>query len=370
MSDAAYLTNHCQLCGGGIEFPSFGVGTEIECPHCNRLIRLINPLEPEPANSAESCSSAEVELSRGGLLFLSKFISPREVAALGSRDYWRSILDDDPAVVIDGFLGRGLLEQVTPDLIWLLRSRPSKDLKSLAAKRGLGQSGNRETLAKRLVRDDLEGMAQLFQGRVYLACTHQGGTLVENFLRAEAEKKRDAQERCLAALRDRRLEDAIQIVAALEGRGVLGRGEDADRQSCGSRAIRRVLDLIFTQFLTRHARLDEPTMLSIRVAAAMMEIWGANDPRSWLPADPRPEQLDLSIEARMLLSGAWQKFRVEEMQQAGIRRAEILPPNDEDVCPACRSRGGRVYSIEELPELPCEGCSCPMGCRCIALARE
>jgi hypothetical protein len=365
-----YLTNHCQHCGGGIEFPKHGVGAEIECPHCNRPIRLIPPCEPEAANLPESSSSAEVGLSRAGLLLLSKFISPREVDALGSKDYWKSVLEDDLAAVVDGFLHRGLLEQVTPDLIWLLRSRPSNELKVLAAKRGLGQSGNRETLAKRLVRSDPEEMARLFRGRVYLACTHEGGTLVENFLQAEAEAKRDAEARCLAAVRERRFEDAIQIVAALGGKRGSGMGEQADHQSGGSRATRRVLDLIFTQLLPRHAGLDEPTMLSIHTAAAMMELWGTNDPRPWLAADPRPEQVDRSTEARMLLSGAWQKFRIEEMQRAGIKRAEILPPSDEDVCPACRAHGGRVYSIEELPELPCEGCSCETGCRCIALARE
>jgi len=335
-----YLTNYCQHCGGGIEFPDHGVGAEIECPHCSRLIRLVGPCEPEAANLPKSPSSAEVGLSRAGLLLLSKFISPRELDALGSRDYWKSVLEDDLAAVVDGFLRRGLLEQVTPDLIWLLRSRPSKDLKVLAAQRGLGQSGNRETLAKRLVKCDPEAMAQLFRGRVYLACTPQGGTLAENFLQAEAEAKRDAQDRCLAAVRERRFEDAIQIVAALGVRRGSGIGEEADHQSCGSRATRRVLDLILTQVLTRHAGLDEPTMLSIRTAAAMMEIWGSNDPRPWLAADPRPEQVDRSTEARMLLSGAWQKFGIEEMKRAGIRRAEILPPSDEDVCPACRSHGG------------------------------
>ena len=49
MSEDAYLTNHCQHCDGGIEFPQHGVGAEIECPHCKRSIRLVMPPELEAA---------------------------------------------------------------------------------------------------------------------------------------------------------------------------------------------------------------------------------------------------------------------------------------------------------------------------------
>jgi hypothetical protein len=35
-----------------------------------------------------------------------------------------------------------------------------------------------------------------------------------------------------------------------------------------------------------------------------------------------------------------------------------------DCCPVCRRAEG-AYDFDDVPELPLEGCSHPMGCRCI-----
>ena len=35
-----FLTHYCEACGGGIEFPEHGVGTDIPCPHCGVSITL------------------------------------------------------------------------------------------------------------------------------------------------------------------------------------------------------------------------------------------------------------------------------------------------------------------------------------------
>jgi hypothetical protein len=43
MSETGYFLNHCQFCGGGVEFPINGVGEQIECPHCHQSITLVFP---------------------------------------------------------------------------------------------------------------------------------------------------------------------------------------------------------------------------------------------------------------------------------------------------------------------------------------
>lgn len=35
-----------------------------------------------------------------------------------------------------------------------------------------------------------------------------------------------------------------------------------------------------------------------------------------------------------------------------------------DACPKCRSFAGKIYKPHEMPRIPIEGCSRPMGCRC------
>lgn len=53
---------------------------------------------------------------------------------------------------------------------------------------------------------------------------------------------------------------------------------------------------------------------------------------------------------------------LEKIQQGGIATKVRILAN-QDSCPVCRSVEG-AYAFEEVPELPLEGCSHPMGCRC------
>lgn len=44
--------------------------------------------------------------------------------------------------------------------------------------------------------------------------------------------------------------------------------------------------------------------------------------------------------------------------------AEIRTSHDEYVCSACSAEEGKVYSLDDLPELPHKNCSSETGCRC------
>jgi hypothetical protein len=53
---------------------------------------------------------------------------------------------------------------------------------------------------------------------------------------------------------------------------------------------------------------------------------------------------------------------LERIIDGGVAtRVRILASHD--CCPACRALSG-AYDFEEVPALPIEGCSHPLGCRC------
>jgi hypothetical protein len=53
---------------------------------------------------------------------------------------------------------------------------------------------------------------------------------------------------------------------------------------------------------------------------------------------------------------------LEKIQSGGIAtKVRILANHDS--CPVCRSVEG-AYAFDDVPALPLEGCSHPMGCRC------
>lgn len=47
-----------------------------------------------------------------------------------------------------------------------------------------------------------------------------------------------------------------------------------------------------------------------------------------------------------------------------VRRLEIVGPNDEYTCETCRPLLGKQYLVARVPDLPPQGCTSPLGCRC------
>lgn len=368
MSEDGYLTNHCQHCGGGIEFPEHGVGAEIECPHCERSITLVMPSGSKTVTLSVGQPLPEARLSPAGLLFLSKFLSPSEIGAVGSIERWNSLLEGDATEVIDRFLQSGLLEKVTPDLVSLLCSRSSNDLKAYAKERGLPQSGTKPVLARRLAKADAEGMVRLFRGKTYFSCSSVGRDLAERFLEAGARAEEQARDQSLAAVRQQKFEEACQVVASFEASRVCGRGVGINWQQYDPSRDSRILRLIFSQRLMRRGQIDENALENIRVAAAMMHLWGTNNPKRYLEASLSRDGIDWEVESRAVLSRALGTIRLQEMKSAGIQRIRVLGSGDTADCQVCRSDDEVVYLIAEAPVLPHDGCSCRTGCRCVLTA--
>jgi hypothetical protein len=55
--------------------------------------------------------------------------------------------------------------------------------------------------------------------------------------------------------------------------------------------------------------------------------------------------------------------KIREKIQAGGIATKIRILANHDNCPVCRRVEG-AYDFDDVPELPLEGCSHPMGCRC------
>lgn len=53
---------------------------------------------------------------------------------------------------------------------------------------------------------------------------------------------------------------------------------------------------------------------------------------------------------------------LEKIESGGIATKVRILAN-QDCCPVCRRVEG-AYDFHEVPELPLEGCSHPLGCRC------
>lgn len=285
--------------------------------------------------------------------FLRTFQSHYDLSEVGKLEHWQSDLGAHPKAVIEGFLQSGLLEKTAPNVRELLSLEASKTLKELANARELPASGTKADLAKRLVEADPEGMVSLFKGKTFVRCSPEGRKLVDDFRKAEAEWEKNATAECLAALRQHDFEKASRASS---------RSGNADHRDC------RVLQLIFSAHLARHANLDEKQISNIRVAAAMMQLWGTNNATPYLEEGLSVMDFDWNVESRMLLFRALGTVRLEEIKELGIGRVQVLASGTSEDCPVCAADNNKVYDIGAAPILPHDGCACEGGCPCTLVA--
>lgn len=83
------------------------------------------------------------------------------------------------------------------------------------------------------------------------------------------------------------------------------------------------------------------------------EFW-ARSTKSWQPL------------SKMLWD--FEPCRVDEMKEAGITKVEVLGTGTGQDCPACLELQGRVFHIDDKPELPPPNCTCLPWCRSMFVA--
>jgi len=357
-------------CGGGIEFPAYAIGEQTSCPHCQQQLTLIFPSDKpnESPNLIETyLQSSSFPNQRAELLLLKQFAYfPSDINSLRGLDVWRSALGAEPDNVISRFIELGFLQDGCNDLVALLQTKSANDLKNLAETRGLGKSGTKETIAKRLVKCDPDGMRTLFLGENYLVCTPRGRLIVEKYLESETEIRKQCEQVVISALEGQRWIDACLMVASFEASRVFPRGIGMDWKNYNSNHDLFVLKQISECNLQRHASFGENIISKLRVSAAEMHLWGTNKPS----AIGTSTDFDWAIESRMILFSALGAIQLQEMKSVGIKRVKILGSGSSDVCPICKSVNEKIYRIDAAPILPHENCTCENGCCCLLVANE
>jgi len=302
------------------------------------------------------------------LLALSLFACPSEPSVLANPRIGYMQNEVEASKVVDCFVAEGSLEEASSDLIVLLRIESAATLKSLAKERKLSCAGTKETLAKRLVNADPEAMRARFKGKRFLVCTAKGKMLVDKRQEVDRHNKMLAENECLRALKEGRLEDACLAVAAYEKTRLIPRGLGIDWQNYEISHDLLILETLFAAQLPRHSEFKLETMARVREAAAMIHLWGTNNPSPWLPEDVVESQIDWGVKARMLLFHALERVRLQDMKDAGAKRVEVLTSGSVLVCPVCRADEGKTYPLDDAPSLPHQTCTCEEGCACTLVA--
>ena len=182
------------------------------------------------------------------------------------------------------------------------------------------------------------------------------------------EKRAKVENQVIEYLTKRKFKEASLTVAAYEAEQTHPRGIGIDWKHYNPNHDIEMLKTIFESKPPKIiVRLGNEKLETVRIAVAMMELWGENKAKKWLPVD---FEMGLRFDndttvVRMFLFYAQHRTTLERYRSEGLEHVEILPAPDS--CEACRRLAGKHYKLNEAPELPNEHCTHKMGCRCTFL---
>jgi hypothetical protein len=142
--------------------------------------------------------------------------------------------------------------------------------------------------------------------------------------------------------------------------------ENSRDRGVNDEATARKIELILDRTPTVLSDYPSGIMDSLRVATAMMELWGEN---VLLNEAMTPEALDQQVDpetvVHLLHSHASYLYSIERCRSLGITKVRVIGSPDEDNCDACIAVLDKVFALDQVPELPLADCGCRTiyGCR-------
>ena len=336
--------------------------------------------------------------SQPHLALLEKFLSAREVKS-SFLEWWAPAFGMNPQRAIDGLVAHGALE-LAPTVA---------DLKIMLSSRGLKVSGKKADLIQRLLEADPKGLEVRYAHRMNLRCTPAASQAVSRWKAERAKAFETATDDVIAALRNRNFKAAIRTADAYRKNRFeppLSSGAEAMAIHPAPRSIEeraREFATIFTMRPKILKGLQPEQWEGLYLNYAVWQLVGGVAPEKCMPGfagdviatlrirhfreaipntgadapdagdqcgadDQETRQLAVmtSATATLMLSFyVTQQRNLARWRELGIKKATI---NGIGGCEACSALYNKTYSIDTLPELPYEDCTCALGCRCWARA--
>jgi len=322
------------------------------------------------SSSQKSLSDAQLaptnwSSSQPHLALLKRFLSARE-ANDGFPDFWAPAFGMSPQRVIDEMVAQGALEPL-PLLETIEICHTVVEIKKILSSRGLRVGGKKVELVQRLLEADPKGMEKLYAHRMVLRCTPAASQAVSRWEAEQATALETAIDDVIVALRNRNCKAAIRSVDAYRNNKFeppVHPAQEAMTVHPAPRSIEeRANDLakVFTMRPKILKGLQPEQWEGLYLNYAVWQLLGRVAPEKYMPGFSGLGVMSSATVTRMLSFHVNHQRNLARWRELGVKRGTILGIGG---CEACLALHNKTFTLDELPELPYEDCTCGLGCRC------
>jgi hypothetical protein len=305
------------------------------------------------------------------LLLLSKFFDGESPSKYVNSEDWESVLGETPIKAIRRLHDESMLQSAS--LPRLLNYKFTvAELKRMLKENGQKISGNKAQLIQRLIENSSLNLRDIVKTTTVYECTSQGTAIAQKYLDEQRDRRVLIERDTMSSLGKREFGRAVRLMSQYEAAQVFPRGMGIDWSSFDAKSKVQSLKVIFGEPPEILNGLNPSRLETIRIAAGMMELWGVNDTKHWVPNDfDTGIRLDADVAARMLCFHAAHIKRINEYRdselQGFVTGIEISGIEDGRHCDKCSAISGKKYTLGQIPELPLAKCESEVGCRCMAI---
>jgi hypothetical protein len=302
------------------------------------------------------------------LFLLSKFRKFREPKEF-ETEFWHSVFKKPAGSLIENLYNNGYL--IKADLKAILEYKCKiNDLKKMLQFSDLKQTGKKEELIDRLLKNTKQ---ELFQDDIKIIlykCSTIGETQVQKYIDEENRKRTENEFFVINALKERKFIKAIDEMVKFEASQLIPRGMGIDWNDYKfEKDNLNILAIIFKCKPKILMDLYDKELEILRIGAGMMYLYGISVADKWFPADFKSKsRFDNNTAVRMILFHAQFLKEKEELislsKSGSIKLRHITIISSNDTCEHCKQMKDMQFELKNLPELPLEKCTHESGCRC------
>jgi len=287
---------------------------------------------------------------------LEEFSKPSNISRVLKRDFMQEILGEKIEDAIERFVRDGALVpanlEESLDTILL-----ATHVKKMLQERGLRISGSKAVLIDRLIDGDRNSAEKIAKQHRILKCSETALALLEKRKGEKAEEFENARNQSFELLKGGNAKEAYKVYAKYQKKYLYG----FEARSFDVEEIQSVLlscPLVLGNLTTENQKW-------LQAAAGMKMLWRDYKAEYWLPENFVTAVGDNRRAISYLIRNAYFQRIVAGRDRYYTKKAKItFREGDIESCQLCLSLNGKIFDLEEFPELPMVGCTSETGCMC------
>lgn len=229
-------------------------------------------------------------------------------------------------------------------------------LKKMLQERGLRQSGSKSELIGRLIEADQKAAEDVVKQHRVMKCSESALSFLEERKNERVCELELAQKQSFELLKNSNAKEAYKVYSAYQKRFSYG-------FHANSYEVEE-LQFVISSCPSVVGNLTPEDKKWLQAAAGMKTLWREDKAEYWLPENFNTAVNDNRRAINYVIRNA--NFRkIASAKDRYTKNAKVtFRDGDIESCDLCMSLNGKIFDLDEIPELPLVGCTSETGCMC------